>query len=95
MNIFSQEWHSRSTVDLDDPQLKIRTLDYVPLMLGAPVVKVELDEQQLDFCYNTVVNCVKCSGNAINSILLTERFVQKGTLAIAKQDIWGVFAVNM
>lgn len=32
------------------------TCDYILLMLGAPIVKVELDQQQLDLCYVTALN---------------------------------------
>ncbi len=37
------------------PALKEKTKQYILLVLGAPVVKVELDDQQLDLCFTETV----------------------------------------
>lgn len=77
--------HSGTEVDIDDLPLRLRTIDYVMLMLGAPVKHV--DQSQVACAYNNVVEHVKNTGNAVNSMYLTEQFVKEGTLAFAKMFV--------
>ena len=78
------ESHTGAEIDLDDPQVKARAIDFALLMLGAPILKIELDQQQLDACFATVVCHIKNTGNAINSVYLTETFLNDGVLAFTK-----------
>jgi hypothetical protein len=77
--------HSGAAVDIDDPLLNLRVVDYVMLMLGAPMYYI--DQNQVECAYTNVVEHVKTTGNATNSIFLTENFVREGTLAFAKMFI--------
>jgi hypothetical protein len=42
----------------DTEELHKKVIDYILLMLGAPVIKVELTQDQLDFCYKHALNTI-------------------------------------
>jgi len=74
--------HSGAAVNIHDPLLRMRTIDYVSMMLGAPVMNI--DQLLVKLAYDNVFEHVTSKGNAINSMHLTENFVKEGTLAFAK-----------
>jgi hypothetical protein len=72
-------------MDIDDPELNLRVVDWTMLMLGAPVINV--DQEKVEIAYNDVIKWAKNAGDAVNSIYLTENFIKDGTLAFAKMLI--------
>lgn len=77
-----KESHSGAAVRVNDPLLRLRTIDYVMLHLGAPAINV--DRFTVALAYDNVFEHVISTGNAANSMYLTEQFVKEGTLAFAK-----------
>lgn len=67
------------------PPDKKETKDYILLMLVAPVVKIELDEGQIDLCYDMAANTFNAADfNSLTDGLLQEKFRQ---LVLARATI--------
>ncbi len=70
-------------------EFKEKVKDYVLLMLGAPVVKIELDPQQLDMCFQETYDDLDQHAHGIGGInALPIRgigLLKRGALARAKQ----------
>lgn len=77
--------HPGAPANIHDPLLRTQTLDYVSLMLGAPVHNV--DQMLVKLAYDNVFEHVISTGNAVNSMYLTEGFVKEGTLGFAKMFV--------
>lgn len=80
-----KESHSGAEVRVNDPLLRMRVIDYVMLMLGAPVKNI--DRFLVALAYDNVFEHIITTGNAANSIHLTESFIQEGTLAFGKMFV--------
>lgn len=73
---------------LTDAQ-KSQIKDYVLMMLGAPVIKIELDQAQLDFILDSSMEFIcerydKVEGDKKFDEAELRRLVQEGALAIGK-----------
>jgi hypothetical protein len=71
--------------ELSDPEVRENIKDYILLMLGAPVVKIELDDKQVDLCVNRTCDMMDTSERVSkwsNSFKLM--VAQDGALAQAK-----------
>lgn len=72
-------------VQIGDEKVRGSIKDYILLMLGAPVVKVELDQQQLDLCVNRTCDMMSESTKVSQWCDAKKLMVaQDGSLAHAK-----------
>lgn len=79
--------------ELSDAKVKEGMKDYILLTLGAPVVKVELDEGQLDLCVNRVCEMMGNSSRVASwSDVFKLAVAQDGALAHAKMILGRVRA---
>lgn len=70
----------RTNILMDEREkFKKQVFDYVLMMLGAPVVKIELDQGQLDLCFNSTIDEIRRS----NLKTISKVFIQEGVLARA------------
>lgn len=65
----------------DTIELKNQAIDYALMMLGAPVVKIELDQSQLDFCYMHSVNLMN------DAALRNKKYNLTDSYFVNKKDI--------
>jgi hypothetical protein len=85
----------------DTPELRQRAKDYVRIMLGAPAVTVELDDGQIDLCFETALKAIHNACHNIKEFTLLDaaigqdqQFLMDGVLAYATIILSRMRALN-